>query len=251
MVVLSDGRDIEGAEPSPLDGNAGIVEQLLRIGRAEVPLALSEHHGYHVHGYLIHEAERECLASDVPGADRDHTVTCSLLRVLYGGDDVLDERDIGLRMPTLRLRSVGHHDEMLTGRRLGLPAVGQVEQVPPLDRGADAAPERADVLVGSTADSKSGVTVLARLVGDGHVVASHWPSSSGSHPPSTAPAKHATTWTSDSSCIPEHPTERSAKASWNGYVARLEAAKGCGMVDRGRVMLSVTQGGRASSSPGR
>ena len=58
---------------------------------------------------------------------------------------------------------------MLTGRRLGLPTVGQVEQVTPLDRGADAAPERADVLVGSTADSKSGVTVLARLVGDGHV----------------------------------------------------------------------------------
>ena len=57
---------------------------------------------------------------------------------------------------------------MLPRGRLGIPAVGQVKQVTPLDRGPDAGPERADVLVRSLADTERAVT-LPRLVGDGHV----------------------------------------------------------------------------------
>jgi len=114
-------------DPVALDDNARILEHVLGISRAEVPLAFAEHHGYDVHRHLIHQAERERLTPDVARTDRDHTVTCSSLGLMHRGGDVLDERDISLGVPTLRFGSVGHHNQMLSGRRLGLPAVGQVK----------------------------------------------------------------------------------------------------------------------------
>ena len=84
--------------PVALDDHAGILENLLRP-RAEEPLALAEHHGYDVHRHLVHEAERERLAADVPGADRDDAVTGPSLRLFHRGRDVLEERDISLGMP--------------------------------------------------------------------------------------------------------------------------------------------------------
>ena len=85
--------------PVTLDDHARIVENLLRIQRAEVPLALAEHHWHHIHRHLVHEAERKCLAPDVSGADRNDTVTGAPLGLLHRGCDVLKERHVSVGMP--------------------------------------------------------------------------------------------------------------------------------------------------------
>ena len=106
------------------------------VDSAEEWLALTEDHGYDIHRDLIDEAECECLAADVAGTDCHDTAVGAPLRLRHRSRDVVEEGHVGLGVPTLGLGTVRHDEEVLAGGRLGLPAVGQIEEMPPLDRGS-------------------------------------------------------------------------------------------------------------------
>lgn len=95
-------------------------------------------------------SQRECLAADVAGTHCHHTVVGASLGLRHGSSVVVveeeeEERYVGLGVPTLGLGPVRHDKQMLAGGRPSLPAVGQVEQVSPLDSRPDASPKRPDV----------------------------------------------------------------------------------------------------------
>src|SRR3954451_18476167 len=115
------------------------------VDSAEVWLALAEDHRHHIQRDLVDKAEREWLGADIPGTDRHDTVVGAPPCLRNGSIDVVEERYVGLGMPALGLGSVRYDEEVLAGGRLSLPAVGQVEQVPPLDGRSDTVPERPDV----------------------------------------------------------------------------------------------------------
>jgi hypothetical protein len=112
------------------------------VDSPEVSLALAEDHGHDIHRDLIDEAEGECLAADVAGTDCHDTVVGAPLRLRHRSGDVVEEGYVGFGVPALGLGSVRYDKEVLTGGRLSLPAVGQVEQVSPLDSRPDAVPGR-------------------------------------------------------------------------------------------------------------
>ena len=78
------------------------------------------------------------LAADLAGGHVDDPVAGELLRGLDGLLDAVDEGErggVGV-LPVLR-RFVGDHEDVLTGGRHAVPAVGQVEQTAPDDDGRD------------------------------------------------------------------------------------------------------------------
>lgn len=55
------------------DDNVGVLQQVLAIDRAEVPLARAEHNWDDVHRYLVHQAQRQGLPTDVARRHGDDT----------------------------------------------------------------------------------------------------------------------------------------------------------------------------------
>src|SRR4051794_21632859 len=140
---------------------------MLAVDLAEVSLALAEPHRRDVHRALANQSERECLAANEAGTDRHNTVSGTPLRLRHCSRDVVEERYVRLGVPALGLWPVRHHEEVLSSGRLCLPAVGQVEQVPALDRRPDARPERLDVGQRGRGDTERGMLLLQGLVDDG------------------------------------------------------------------------------------
>src|SRR5438876_4811054 len=53
------------------DHDVGVLQQVLGVDRAEVPLAGTKHDGHDIHRHLIHEAQGKGLSTDVTGRDRN------------------------------------------------------------------------------------------------------------------------------------------------------------------------------------
>ena len=49
------------------DHDVGVLQQVLGVDRAEVPLAGTKHDGHDIHRHLIHEAQGKGLSTDVTG----------------------------------------------------------------------------------------------------------------------------------------------------------------------------------------
>ena len=121
--------------PVALDDHVGILQHQASVSeRPEVRLPPAENDRHDVDRHVVDEPQRQRLPADLT---RAHTnlplasqLLCSRDSLLHRGGEVVRR----LRVPARRPRSVRHDHNMVACRRVALPAVGQVELVPPDDQ---------------------------------------------------------------------------------------------------------------------
>ena len=133
--------------PVALDDHFGILEHQMAVSeRPEVRLPPAEDDRHDVDRHVVDEPKRQRLPADLTRANTNLAIASQLLgsrdSLLHRGGEVVRR----LRVPARRPRSVLHDHDVVASRRVALPAVGQVELVPPDDQDLLARPQAAHVV---------------------------------------------------------------------------------------------------------
>ena len=118
-----------------LDDHLGILEHQVALGESsEVRLPPAEDDRDDVDRHVVDEPRRQRLTADLTSANTNLPLAsqflCSRDSLLHRGGEVIRR----LRVSTRRPRAMGHDHDVVARRRVALPAVGQVELVPPDDQ---------------------------------------------------------------------------------------------------------------------